>query len=187
FEDIKKEEFESIKGLLRPFKESATAALKTVDRMLTLVRTDISEADDIGVYNINDCVDATLKSYGLSDQRLARINVNKSNSFKFKGSKHFVSHVISNLISNALKYAGPQSSIEIWYKDHELHFADNGYGIEPERVSCIFDPFDRQGNTIGTGIGLPFCRKVMESMGGSIECKSTLGKGAEFILKFAST
>ncbi|MFN8911748.1 MAG: sensor histidine kinase, partial [Alphaproteobacteria bacterium] len=106
---------------------------------------------------------------------------------QFHGSKHFVRHVISNLISNALKYAGPQSSIEIWYKDHELHFADNGYGIEPERVSCIFDPFDRQGNTIGTGIGLPFCRKVMESMGGSIECKSTLGKGAEFILKFAST
>jgi Na+/proline symporter/signal transduction histidine kinase len=187
FEEVNKEDFECIKELLEPFKESATAALKTVDRMLTLVRTDISEADDISTYDINECVKVALKGYGMSEATLTRIKVIAENSFKFKGSKHFVSHVISNLISNALKYAGDASEIRIWYKDHELHFADTGHGIDPERVSHIFEPFDRQGNTIGTGIGLPFCRKVMESMGGSIECKSTLGKGTEFILKFAST
>jgi Na+/proline symporter/signal transduction histidine kinase len=182
--DIKEEDFEDIKALLRPFKETSTNALKTVDRMLTLVRTDISEADDIGDYNITDCVEDTLKSYGLSEQRLARVNVNKKNSFKFKGSKHFIGHVIANLISNALKYAGPQSSIEIWYENNELHFKDNGYGIAPEKLPYIFEPFDKKGSTRGTGVGLPFCKRVMESMGGSIECTSELGKGAEFVLKF---
>ncbi|MDF3047901.1 MAG: hypothetical protein K0R73_1019, partial [Candidatus Midichloriaceae bacterium] len=146
--------------------------------------TDISEADDIGDYNITDCVEDTLKSYGLSEQRLARVNVNKKNSFKFKGSKHFIGHVIANLISNALKYAGPQSSIEIWYENNELHFKDNGYGIAPEKLPYIFEPFDKKGSTRGTGVGLPFCKRVMESMGGSIECTSELGKGAEFVLKF---
>ncbi|MDF3046930.1 MAG: putative periplasmic sensor histidine kinase, partial [Candidatus Midichloriaceae bacterium] len=102
FEEVNKEDFEDIKELLEPFKQNTQAALKTVDRMLTLVRTDISEADDIRVYSINECVESTLKSYGLSEQRLARVNVNKKNSFKFKGSKHFVGHVIANLISNAL-------------------------------------------------------------------------------------
>jgi Na+/proline symporter/signal transduction histidine kinase len=183
-EEIDKEDFEDIKGLLEPFKQNTQAALKTVDRMLTLVRTDISEADDIGNYNINDCVEYTLKSYGLSEQRLARVNVNKKNSFKFKGSKHFVGHVIANLISNALKYAGSQSSIEIWYENNELHFKDNGYGIAPEKLPYIFEPFDKKGSTRGTGVGLPFCKCVMESMGGSIECTSELGKGTEFILKF---
>jgi signal transduction histidine kinase len=33
-------------------------------------------------------------------------------------------------------------------------------------------------------VGLPFCKEVMESMGGSIKCLSELGKGTEFILKF---
>ncbi|MDF3047888.1 MAG: putative periplasmic sensor histidine kinase [Candidatus Midichloriaceae bacterium] len=182
--DIKEEDFEDIKSLLEPFKETSINALKTVDRMLTLVRTDISEADDIGYYIINDCVEYTLKSYGLSEQRLARVNVNKKNSFKFKGSKHFVGHVIANLISNALKYAGPQSSIEIWYENNELHFKDNGYGIAPEKLPYIFEPFDKKGSTRGTGVGLPFCKRVMESMGGSIECTSELGKGTEFVLRF---
>ncbi|MDF3047887.1 MAG: putative periplasmic sensor histidine kinase [Candidatus Midichloriaceae bacterium] len=182
--DIKEKDFEDIKALLRPFKETSTNALKTVDRILTLVRTDISEADDIGMYAINDCVESTLKSYNLSEKRLARINVNKNNSFKFKGSKHFVGHVIANLISNALKYAGPQSSIEIWYENNKLHFKDNGYGIAPEKLPYIFEPFDKKGSTIGTGVGLPFCKRVMESMGGSIECTSELGKGTEFVLRF---
>ncbi|MDF3047889.1 MAG: putative periplasmic sensor histidine kinase, partial [Candidatus Midichloriaceae bacterium] len=69
FEEVNKEDFEDIKELLEPFKQNTQAALKTVDRMLTLVRTDISEADDIGDYNITDCVEDTLKSYGLSEQR----------------------------------------------------------------------------------------------------------------------
>jgi signal transduction histidine kinase len=183
-DQISLDDFNDIKELLEPFQRNTKLALKTIDRMLTLVRTDISEADDIGDYNITDCVEDTLKSYGLSEQRLARVNVNKKNSFKFKGSKHFVGHVIANLISNALKYAGPQSSIEIWYENNELHFKDNGYGIAPEKLPYIFEPFDKKGSTRGTGVGLPFCKRVMESMGGSIECTSELGKGAEFVLKF---
>ncbi|MCE2992029.1 MAG: ATP-binding protein [Candidatus Jidaibacter sp.] len=182
--DIKEEDFEDIKALLRPFKETSTNALKTIDRMLTLVRTDISEADDIGVYNINDCVKDTLKSYGLSEKRLARIRVNEKGNFKFEGSKHFISHVIANLISNVLKYAGPESTIEIWYENNELHFKDNGHGIAPEKLPYIFEPFDTKGSTKGTGVGLPFCKRVMEDMGGSIECTSALGTGTEFVLRF---
>jgi signal transduction histidine kinase len=184
FEEVNKEDFEDIKELLEPFKQNTRAVLKMVDRMLTLVRTDISDADDIGIYNINDCVMDTLRSYSLTEKRLARIRVNKENSFKFKGSKHFVGHVIANLISNALKYAGSESSIEIWYENNELHFKDNGYGIAPEKLPYIFEPFDKKGGTIGTGVGLPFCKRVMESMGGSIECASELGKGTEFVLRF---
>jgi len=182
--DIKQADFDDIKKLLKPFKESSLAALKTVDRMLTLVRTDISEADDISIYNINDCVNKALKSYGFSDKNLKRIEVKRENSFEFKGSKHFICHVLNNLISNALKYTGSHSKIQIWYEGRELHFKDNGPGIESERISNIFEAFDKKGRIAGTGVGLPFCKRVMESMGGSIECISELGSGAEFVLKF---
>lgn len=184
---MSQEEFNDIKALLTPFKESSIAALKTVDRMLTLMRTDISEADDIGVYDINNCVEDALKTYGLNNNNLGCITVKKANSFKFKGSKYFVNHVINNLISNALKYAGTGSQIQIWYEGEELHFADNGHGIDPQRLPFIFEPFDKKGSTQGTGVGLPFCKRVMESLGGSIECISTLGKGTEFVLKFVIT
>ncbi len=183
-EEISQEAFDDIKGLLAPFKETSVAALKTVDRLLTLVRTDIAEADDMGIYDIGDCVESVLKSYGINDNGLNRVKVIKGNSFEFKGSKHFVSHVIKNLIGNALKYADSDGDIEIWCEGRELHFKDSGRGIAPEKLPYLFEAFDKSGSTIGTGVGLPFCKRVMESMGGSIECKSVLGKGTEFVLTF---
>lgn len=186
-DQLSQEAFEGIKGLLDPFKENSTAALKTVDRLLTLVRTDVDKADDIGIYDIDECVESALKSYGLNEKSLSRIQVNKENSFEFKGSKHFMGHVINNLISNALKYAGANSKIEIWYEGQELHFKDDGQGISANKLPYIFRAFDKNGSTEGTGVGLPFCKRVMEGMGGDIECKSHLGKGTEFILKFSNT
>jgi Na+/proline symporter/signal transduction histidine kinase len=181
--DIKEEEFQEIKALLRPFRKTTADALKTVDRMLTLVRKDIGQAEDIGSYDIHDCVVDALRYYGL-DKDDNKVSVIKSNNFKFIGSKHFVGHLIVNLISNSLKYSGPNSKIEIFYENNELHFKDNGYGIDPNKLETIFEPFDMKGSIIGTGVGLPFCKRVMETMNGSIECRSELGKGAEFILKF---
>jgi Na+/proline symporter/signal transduction histidine kinase len=180
--EVNEKDFEHIKELLEPFKEGSMEALRTVDRMLTLVRTDISQADDIAEYNIHNCVKDTLKIYGINDKRLNKIRIDRRNSFTFKGSKHFVEHVIANLITNALRYAGLDSEIEIWYSNEALHFKDNGNGIAQEKLPYIFEPF--KGSTRGTGVGLPFCKKVMESMGGSIKCISEIGKGTEFILSF---
>ena len=185
-EDLNKQEFNEIKELLAPFKASSIGALQTVDRMLTLVRTDISKADDIGVYNIEECVEKALKGYGVNNENVSNIKIDARNSFRFRGSKHFVSHCISNLISNALKYAGDGSEINIWYQDNALHFADNGNGIDAEEMPYIFEPFNKKGSTKGTGVGLPFCKKVMESMNGSIECVSTPETGTEFVLTFDS-
>jgi signal transduction histidine kinase len=40
------------------------------------------------------------------------------------------------------------------------------------------------GKKGGTGLGLPFCRRVMKAFGGDISCKSVAGEGVEFCLKF---
>jgi signal transduction histidine kinase len=183
-DQLSQEDFEGIKGLLEPFKEASAAALKTIDRMLNLVRTDVSAAEDIDIYGIHTCVEDAIKSYGLNSNDKKRINIQSKGSFKFKGSKHFICHVINNLISNSFKYSGPNSRIEIWYEERELHFKDNGSGIAPNKLPYLFQPFDRNGETRGTGIGLPFCKRIMEGIGGSISCISTLGVGTEFILTF---
>ncbi len=183
-DQISLEDFEGIRDLLKPFKETSATALKTIDRMLNLVRTDISAAEDMGTYDINDCVENALSVYGLSNYERNRIKVNSEKSFRFKGSKNFVCHVINNLISNALKYAGPDSIIEIWYEDRELHFKDNGRGISPDKLPYLFQPFERNGETSGTGVGLPFCKQIMDGIGGSIDCRSVPNKGTEFVLTF---
>jgi two-component system, CAI-1 autoinducer sensor kinase/phosphatase CqsS len=51
-------------------------------------------------------------------------------------------------------------------------------------LESIFDSFVTSGKPSGTGLGLPFCKMVMQAFNGDIICQSENGKGAEFILKF---
>ena len=49
-----------------------------------------------------------------------------------------------------------------------------------------FKSFFTSGKKDGTGLGLPFCRRIMRAFDGEIMCKSEVGKGAEFEIKFPS-
>ena len=91
---------------------------------------------------------------------------------------HF-ENVISNLIDNAIKYGG--STIEIHInsilKSVEISIADNGDGIEKNQQEKIFDKFYRvpKGNTHdvkGFGIGLYYCKKIVEKHRGILVLSS---------------
>jgi len=89
-------------------------------------------------------------------------------------------NVISNLIDNAIKYGGNTIGINI-NKDKnftEISISDDGEGIEKEHQEKIFDQFYRvpKGNTHdvkGFGIGLYYCKKIIEKHQGTIGVNST--------------
>ena len=91
---------------------------------------------------------------------------------------HF-ENVISNLIDNAIKYGG--STIEIHInsilKSVEISIADDGDGIEKNQQEKVFDKFYRvpKGNTHdvkGFGIGLYYCKKIVEKHRGILVLSS---------------
>ena len=91
---------------------------------------------------------------------------------------HF-ENVISNLIDNAVKYGGNQIDINInsILKSTEITIADDGPGIEKNQQEKIFDKFYRvpRGNTHdvkGFGIGLYYCKKIIEKHMGTIGLSS---------------
>ena len=94
----------------------------------------------------------------------------------------------SNLLGNAVKFAGPDRPPEIevraWRHDRwcRVSVRDNGIGIEPADQARIFGMFERAGSKQipGTGIGLAIVKKAVERMGGTVGVISTPGKGAEF-------
>ncbi|MGA8853996.1 MAG: GAF domain-containing sensor histidine kinase [Christiangramia sp.] len=105
-------------------------------------------------------------------------------------NKSALTQVFMNLISNALKYNDkPLRKVNIKFsKTEEYYFfevKDNGKGIPKEKFNDIFNLFttletaDREGN-LGSGIGLATVKKLIESMGGSIELESELGDGCNF-------
>ncbi len=97
--------------------------------------------------------------------------------------------VLSNLISNALKFVVPgiQPLIKIWTEPRDnkvrIWVADNGIGIAAEYREKIFRLFERLHSVQeypGTGVGLALVRKGVERMGGSVGLESEAGKGSRF-------
>lgn len=101
-----------------------------------------------------------------------------------------LTQVFSNLVSNALKHT-TKGSITIGYRliddtqNIEFFVNDTGSGIEPDFIEHIFDTYASQDadKNQGFGLGLTLCKIIVEKLGGSISCKSQLGKGSEFTFK----
>jgi signal transduction histidine kinase len=100
-------------------------------------------------------------------------------------------HIITNLISNAIKFSPEESSIYIDTKYESgslvLKVKDHGMGIPPEDQPQLFGRFFRAANVTyiqGTGLGLHIIGKYVELMGGNITVESELNKGTTFIIVF---
>jgi signal transduction histidine kinase len=99
--------------------------------------------------------------------------------------------VLTNLITNAIKYTPPHGEIRISarisHDGHviELSVSDNGQGIPPAAQAHIFERFYQVNDgdrTRGTGLGLYFCRLAVEAHGGSIAVQSAVGQGSTFTM-----
>jgi len=97
-----------------------------------------------------------------------------------------VRQVISNLVSNAIKFTPQEGTIRITarQRDHQivLSVADTGPGIPQEHLSKIFDRFWRAPGTKekGSGLGLSIAKGIVQAHGGTIWAESQLGKGSAF-------
>lgn len=99
--------------------------------------------------------------------------------------KNRISQVISNFLTNAIKFT-TEGSINFGYKlqnKDTLYFfvSDTGCGISEEEASRIFDRFVKLNSFAqGTGLGLSICQMIVRRLGGDIGVTSEKGKGSTF-------
>ena len=106
-----------------------------------------------------------------------------------------INQIYINLLSNAIKYTEPggQVNVDIAQEEGEAPrtiklkyiVSDTGIGMTPEYMARMYQPFSRETdsrvNTIqGTGLGLAITKKMIDLMGGTIECQSEVNKGTTF-------
>jgi len=97
-----------------------------------------------------------------------------------------VSQVLLNLITNASKYSGTQTTIELGASmlgnRVRVTVADRGPGVSPKVARTIFEPYHRGGRTEGDGlgIGLSVVRSIVEAHGGKVGVKKRRSGGAIF-------
>lgn len=97
--------------------------------------------------------------------------------------------VLSNLISNAIKYNRPDGYVRIRASERDgwvvVDVEDSGLGIEEKEIPFIFEQFYRSKDKEvrkheGTGLGLAIVQRIVQAHGGKIEVKSEHGKGSTF-------
>lgn len=97
-----------------------------------------------------------------------------------------IEQVLTNLLSNALKYgAGQPMDVELKGRPSAIRIAivDRGIGISTEHLERIFSRFERAAPLShygGLGLGLYIARHIVEAHGGTIDVSSELGKGTSF-------
>ena len=118
-----------------------------------------------------------------------KIHFTIKEDFSFTGIPLLMVHVLFNLLKNALYYVlvAAKGDINIWIEKREransLHFKDTGAGIPAKLLPHIFEKFFSRTHH-GTGVGLAFCKMMIESFGGRIDCFSEQGEFTEFVLTF---
>jgi two-component system, OmpR family, phosphate regulon sensor histidine kinase PhoR len=118
------------------------------------------------------------------------INCDIENVEHFKTDPVLFTSIFQNLIDNAYKYSAQKKELEIAIQREKRSvifiFRDKGIGIPEEELKHIFKKFYRiqnQFNQQGSvGLGLAFCREVVNFMKGNISVKSEVGKGSEFTI-----
>ncbi len=108
-----------------------------------------------------------------------------------KLDKQHLSHILVNLISNAIKYSGEGKRIwvssSVTNKAVEITIRDEGIGIPEDDQPHLFQTFFRANNTNdiqGTGMGLHIVKRYLEVMGGTIAYTSKLDAGTTFVVSF---
>lgn len=106
-----------------------------------------------------------------------------------------LNQIYINILSNAVKYTEPNGFVDVDMREEEspipghvrltYRVSDNGIGMSPEFMERMFQPFSRQTDSRvnkiqGTGLGLAITKKMVDLMGGTIDCQSEQGKGTTF-------
>ena len=109
-----------------------------------------------------------------------------------KTDRNYLIQILENLVSNALKFSAPETTVEMNLErvasKFRLSVKDQGPGLSEEDQHNLFKPFSQltpkptAGET-STGLGLSIVKKFTEALDGKIWCESELGKGTLFVVE----
>lgn len=192
-EDLQAGRTEQLSHFLNVISKNVDRLSELVGDMLTLsslesgasVKKDVIRPDEL----TQDLVERMASL--ASEKKILIQTVNHVDSFMADPGK--VEQVLTNLLGNAIKYIPVGGKVEIrWDEDKQfvrLHVIDNGPGIAEVHQGRMFERFyridkGRSRDVGGTGLGLSIVKHIMQSHGGSVQVKSEIGQGSEFICLF---
>lgn len=180
----------------QPVSDKAATIERQGNRLLTLVTQllDISKVKSvIGEPNWqhgNICAQVAmlLETYvDYAANRGVTLKYHYDQAIEMDFVPDYVNKVMSNLVSNALKFTpdGGTITVRLYQHDDRLYIdvTDTGHGISSDKLAHIFEPFyttGDMGEAKGTGIGLALAQEIISHLNGTITAESQVGKGTTF-------
>lgn len=141
--------------------------------------------------NIHQAIETALHAARI--QNACEIETSCPENLNFNLDKNAFHSILSNLIDNALKYAGDFPRIAVHCSGNEkqlsLIFEDNGPGVPSEKLDIIFQRFARLGHeetrsSKGVGLGLYIVKELVRAMDGEIKAENVTSGGLRFTMTF---
>ncbi|UTW54462.1 sensor histidine kinase [Kordiimonas sp. SCSIO 12610] len=189
--DLDNEEYTAISARLsRHISKSSLI----VDSLLQNVREESINDQAFNLYSMREIIIDVIEHFPLTDSERAAIQFDDTINFKFWGDELLMSHVVMNMIKNALQAISIADNGQIFIslipaeqnpenaKYHSLIIRDTGTGMKRRELAKIFDRF-YSGPKGGIGLGLAFCARVINSFKGTITCRSEHGQYTEFTIR----
>lgn len=178
--------------ILKSCLDSSGRMRTLIDSLLTLARADAGQL--LSNFKPVDLCQVVRHSVA---QHLPRVGHQEleiklpAKPVTIQGDSTLMGMVISNLITNAMKYTPEHGRIQVQVATEGSHaivsVTDNGIGIPEESLPHIFERFyridqSRNRTTGGQGLGLAICKTLVEAHHGSIACQSKAGQGTIFTI-----
>jgi signal transduction histidine kinase len=194
---LRKGEFDIERLLKRLTSDAAILAKMNNHIDSSLVNVEVvhgrNAANDLEVVDMGDLVTKALDSNRDLFLKTGEVERHVVEDAFVRVDRVIIDQVVVNLVSNAIKanrarvtrLPGPQVVVSVEARDSEVVFkvSDQGVGISRENIEKMFTPFFSSG-TPGHGLGLAMVKKAVTQMRGTVECRSELGRGTVFEVRF---
>ena len=178
------------KNFEQALQESASYIIKEVDNLRKIAQEFLETSKEAALrkepFDLKELIQETLDPYKKMISERIKIKENYlGRDFQFIGDRSKIMIVLRNLFINAIEAIPDKGVIEISTHEEKdrirLEVRDTGIGIGKGMLDRIFEP-DFSTKEVGTGLGLPICKKIVEDHGGSIRVSSQEKKGTQILI-----
>lgn len=171
----------NIDASLQRIEREASRMDKMIGELLALSRSEHQVVDD-AYFDLHGLVMAVVNDARYEAQVpgvTILMNADETLDHTVKGNPELIRRALDNIVRNALRFSSPTQTVTVTLSGNDrewtISVADQGPGVEKNKLSSIFDPFIRiesPQSGKGYGLGLAIARKVVVAHGGHIEAEN---------------
>ncbi|MCX8125468.1 MAG: HAMP domain-containing histidine kinase, partial [Spirochaetes bacterium] len=191
-ERIKGDDLNSYNNMIKRSIERINSMRKLILDIIDLTKLESGrKVRNIEEFNIKNLVNKIVEEFSnYASKRNIKLKIFCDDIF-IKSDQTDIEMILSNFISNAIKYNRDSGEVNIEIKQYQnnlfISVSDTGIGIKEEDIKKLFNEFvriknEKTRNIEGSGLGLSIVKKIVDYYNGSIDVKSEYGKGSTFIV-----